>query len=53
VFTPIEYGCIGYSEEDAIKAFGAESIEVGLSVIDPFFFSIQIHSIKDWCLASF
>ncbi|KAL3189525.1 hypothetical protein MRX96_002829 [Rhipicephalus microplus] len=28
VFTPIEYGCIGYSEEDAIAKFGEESIEV-------------------------
>ncbi|XP_050026798.1 thioredoxin reductase 1, cytoplasmic-like isoform X2 [Dermacentor andersoni] len=28
VFTPIEYGCIGYSEEDANAKFGAESIEV-------------------------
>lgn len=22
VFTPLEYGCIGYSEEDAYKTFG-------------------------------
>ena len=22
VFTPIEYGCCGYSQEDAIKTFG-------------------------------
>ncbi|KAM7308678.1 thioredoxin reductase 1, cytoplasmic-like [Ixodes scapularis] len=28
VFTPIEYGCIGYSEEDAISKFGEENIEV-------------------------
>ncbi|XP_052213921.1 thioredoxin reductase 1, cytoplasmic-like isoform X3 [Dreissena polymorpha] len=28
VFTPIEYGCIGYAEEDAIKEFGEDSIEV-------------------------
>lgn len=28
VFTPIEYGCIGYSEEDAIKTFGEENIKV-------------------------
>lgn len=28
VFTPIEYGCIGYSEEDAERVFGAENIEV-------------------------
>ncbi len=29
VFTPIEYGAIGYSEEEAIEAFGKDDIEVG------------------------
>lgn len=28
VFTPIEYGCIGYSEVDAIAKFGEDNIEV-------------------------
>jgi thioredoxin reductase (NADPH) len=28
VFTPLEYGCIGYSEEEAIEKFGPENIEV-------------------------
>lgn len=28
VFTPLEYSCCGYSEEDAIKTFGADNIEV-------------------------
>ena len=28
VFTPLEYGCIGYSEEDAINKFGEKNIEV-------------------------
>jgi len=28
VFTPLEYGCCGYSEEEAIKKFGANNIEV-------------------------
>lgn len=28
VFTPLEYGAIGYSEEEAIEAFGADNIEV-------------------------
>ena len=27
VFTPIEYGCIGYSQEDAIAKFGEENID--------------------------
>jgi pyruvate/2-oxoglutarate dehydrogenase complex dihydrolipoamide dehydrogenase (E3) component len=28
VFTPIEYSCVGYSEDDAIAKFGLENIEV-------------------------
>ena len=28
VFTPIEYGAIGYSEEEAIEAYGQDNIEV-------------------------
>jgi thioredoxin reductase (NADPH) len=28
VFTPLEYGAIGYAEEDAIAKFGAENIRV-------------------------
>lgn len=28
VFTPIEYGCVGYSEEDAKKALGQDKIKV-------------------------
>ena len=28
VFTPMEYGCVGLSEEDAIAKYGDENIEV-------------------------
>ncbi|XP_064632465.1 thioredoxin reductase 1, cytoplasmic-like [Lineus longissimus] len=28
VFTPLEYGCVGYSEEEAVAEFGAENLEV-------------------------
>ena len=28
VFTPIEYGCVGYTEEGAVAEFGAENLEV-------------------------
>ena len=28
VFTPIEYGAIGYSEDDAISKLGEDNIEV-------------------------
>eukprot|EP01116_Phalansterium_solitarium_P003994 TRINITY_DN14864_c0_g1_i1.p1 TRINITY_DN14864_c0_g1~~TRINITY_DN14864_c0_g1_i1.p1 ORF type:complete len:517 (-),score=185.79 TRINITY_DN14864_c0_g1_i1:326-1876(-) len=31
VFTPIEYGTVGYSEEEAIAKYGAENIETYLS----------------------
>lgn len=33
VFTPIEYGSIGYSEEEAIQIFGKNSIEVDQFII--------------------
>ena len=28
VFTPIEYGCCGYSEDEAIEKFGSDNVEV-------------------------
>ena len=28
VFTPIEYGCVGYSEEEAEKIYGKDEITV-------------------------
>ena len=31
VFTPLEYGNIGFSEEEAIQAFGEDNIEVRFS----------------------
>jgi thioredoxin reductase (NADPH) len=35
VFTPIEYGCCGYSEEDARSQFGAQNIVAYGSVYKP------------------
>lgn len=35
VFTPLEYGCIGLSEEDAIAKYGAGDIEVYHSFLTP------------------
>lgn len=35
VFTPMEYGCIGYSEEDAIAKFGEENIKIYHSLYKP------------------
>jgi thioredoxin/glutathione reductase (selenoprotein) len=31
VFTPIEYGSVGYNEEDAVQEYGEENIEIYLS----------------------
>ena len=28
IFTPLEYGCCGYSEEDAIQKYGEDKLEV-------------------------
>lgn len=33
VFTPLEYGCVGLSEEIAIKRFGEDNIEVGIVLL--------------------
>ena len=30
VFTPIEYGAIGFSEEEALNKFGEDKLEVSL-----------------------
>lgn len=35
VFTPLEYGCCGLSEEDANKRFGPDNIEVYHSIFSP------------------
>ncbi|XP_046655246.1 thioredoxin reductase 1, cytoplasmic-like isoform X2 [Daphnia pulicaria] len=35
VFTPLEYGCCGLSEEDAIDKYGAKDIEVYHSYLTP------------------
>lgn len=35
VFTPLEYGCCGYSQEDAIKKYGEENIVAYASKFKP------------------
>ena len=35
VFTPLEYSCIGWSEEDAIAAHGEDNIEVMSTTTHP------------------
>jgi len=41
VFTPIEYACVGLSEEDAAERFGAENIEVYHSSFMPLEWSLS------------
>ena len=42
VFTPIEYGCVGYSEEEAIDVFGEERLKVYLLQNNP----LETYSVK-------
>jgi len=35
VFTPLEYGCVGLSEEDAIARYGEDGVEVYVSHLKP------------------
>ena len=42
VFTPIEYGAIGYSEEDATEKFGEENIEVIMQSPPPY--AVGVHA---------
>lgn len=37
VFTPLEYGACGYSEETAVEKFGEENIEVNALVSSGFY----------------
>ena len=41
IFTPLEYGCIGYSEEEAIKKYGAENIKIYNSAFKPLEWSLN------------
>ncbi|CAG5135490.1 unnamed protein product, partial [Candidula unifasciata] len=50
VFTPLEYGCIGYSEEAAIEKFGADKIEVYHSYFMPLEWTVP-HRAENTCYA--
>lgn len=49
VFTPIEYGACGYSEEDAIKKFGDQNIEVYHSYFKPLEWNLNSEAKEDSC----
>lgn len=40
VFTPLEYGAVGLSEEDAVKQHGADNIDVWISYFTPLEWSV-------------
>uniref|UniRef100_A0A2C9JBD2 thioredoxin-disulfide reductase (NADPH) n=1 Tax=Biomphalaria glabrata TaxID=6526 RepID=A0A2C9JBD2_BIOGL len=50
VFTPLEYGCIGYSEEAAIEKFGEDNIEVYHSYFMPLEWTVP-HKEENTCYA--
>ncbi|XP_026329395.1 thioredoxin reductase 2, mitochondrial isoform X3 [Hyposmocoma kahamanoa] len=47
VFTPLEYGCVGLSEEAAIQRFGTENIEVYHQFYKPTEFFIPQRNIRN------
>jgi hypothetical protein len=51
VFTPIEYGCVGLSEEAAIATFGEENVETFLSTFTPLEWKIPEERSHDTVLA--
>nr|XP_017034783.1 thioredoxin reductase 1, mitochondrial isoform X2 [Drosophila kikkawai] len=46
VFTPLEYACVGLSEEDAVKKYGADEIEVFHGYYKPTEFFIPQKSVR-------
>ncbi|XP_043924633.1 thioredoxin reductase 2, mitochondrial [Protopterus annectens] len=40
VFTPLEYGCVGFSEEEAIRRHGSDNIEVYHAYYKPLEFTV-------------
>jgi len=49
VFTPLEYGAIGLSEEDAIELYGQENIKVYHSTFKPLEWNFYEEHLKDSC----
>jgi len=49
VFTPLEYGCVGYSEDDAKSTFGEDKIEVYHKSFTPLEWSLSSESRHSEC----
>jgi len=47
VFTPLEYGCVGFSEEDAKKTLGADNIVVYHAMAKPLEWALNEEGRKD------
>jgi len=43
IFTPLEYGCVGLSEEDAVKQYGEDNLEIYVQNSTPFEWTIAHH----------
>jgi thioredoxin reductase (NADPH) len=50
VFTPLEYGCIGLAEEDAVAQYGEDDIEVYHSNFVPLEWTVPHHD-ENTCYA--
>ncbi|EGT44680.1 hypothetical protein CAEBREN_14471 [Caenorhabditis brenneri] len=49
VFTPLEYGCCGLSEEDAFMKYGKDNIIIYHNVFNPLEYTISERMDKDHC----
>jgi len=47
IFTPLEYGTVGISEEVAIKKYGEDNVEVFHAFYKPTEFSVPQRSVKN------
>lgn len=47
VFTPNEYGCVGLSEEEAVKKYGADNLEVFHTYFKPYEKGITERDVED------
>lgn len=47
VFTPLEYGAVGYAEEDAITTFGKDNIECYITEFSPLEWVFSMEKAED------
>ena len=49
VFSPLEYGCIGFSQEKAYSTFGQENVSIYHAYFRPFEWVLNENQPKDAC----